>query len=178
MTLISTQALPNAAKALLRTPYNEAYAWFRVVVDGAISFGASAAFDHKICSRQQMAAHFALNTSPVPSLYHDAAGLGSHADAIGRLHAELGLKSRAAPGAKHIDCRTTMGRTMLKGRTGDIPCDVELSLSVYHGGRITVIAQVYHPLSEADRPVCPATAHSKDAPLFDDDQLYSLAELL
>ena len=62
------QALPNAAKALLRTPYNEAYAWFRVVVDGAISFGASAAFDHKICSRQRMAAHFALNTTPVPSL--------------------------------------------------------------------------------------------------------------
>ena len=171
-------ALPNAAKALLRTPYNEAYAWFRVCVDGAISFGASAAFDHKICSRQAMAAHFALNTTPVPSLYHDAAGLGSHADAIGRLHAELGLKSRAAPGAKHIDCRTTMGRTMLKGRTGDIPCDVELSLSVYHGGRITVIAQVYHPLSEADRPVCPATAHSKDAPLFDEDQLYTLAELI
>ena len=171
-------ALPNAAKALLRTPYNEAYAWFRVCVDGAISFGASAAFDHKICSRQAMAAHFSLNTSPVPSLYHDAAGLGSHADAIGRLHAELGLKSRAAPGAKHIDCRTTMGRTMLKGRTGDIPCDVELSLSVYHGGRITVIAQVYHPLSEADRPVCPATAHSKDAPLFDEDQLYTLAELI
>ena len=27
-------------------------------------------------------------------------------------------------------------------------------------------------------PVCPATAHSKDAPLFDEDQLYSLAELL
>ena len=171
-------ALPNAAKALLRTPYNEAYAWFRVCVDGAISFGASAAFDHKICSRQRMAAHFALNTTPVPSLYHDAAGLGSHADAIGRLHAELGLKSRAAPGAKHIDCRTTMGRTMLKGRTGDIPCDVELSLSVYHGGRITVIAQVYHPLSEADKPVCPATAHSKDAPLFDEDQLYTLAELI
>ena len=46
------------------------------------------------------------------------------------------------------------------------------------GGRITVIAHVYHPLSEADRPVCPATAHSKDAPLFDEDQLYSLAELL
>ena len=110
--------------------------------------------------------------------YHDAAGLGSHADAIGRLHAELGLRSRAAPGAKHIDCRTTMGRTMLKGRMGDIPCDVELSLSVYHGGRITVIAQVYHPLSEADRPVCPATAHSKDAPLFDEDQLYTLAELI
>ena len=171
-------ALPNAAKALLKGPYNEAYAWFRVCVDGAIRFGASAAFDHKICSRQAMAAHFALNTSPVPSLYHDAAGLGSHADAIGRLHAELGLKSRAAPGAKHIDCRTTMGRTMLKGRTGDIPCDVELSLSVYHGGRITVIAQVYHPLSEADRPVCPATAHSKDAPLFDEDQLYTLAELI
>ena len=171
-------ALPNAAKALLRGPYNEAYAWFRTCVDGAISFGASAAFDHKICSRQAMAAHFALNTTPVPSLYHDAAGLGSHADAIGRLHAELGLKSRAAPGAKHIDCRTTMGRTMLKGRMGDIPCDVELSLSVYHGGRITVIAQVYHPLSEADRPVCPATAHSKDAPLFDEDQLYTLAELI
>ena len=171
-------ALPNAAKALLKGPYNEAYAWYRVVVDGAIAFGASAAFDHKICSRQAMAAHFALNTSPVPSLYHDAAGLGSHADAIGRLHAELGLKLRAAPGAKHIDCRTTMGRTMLKGRTGDIPCDVELSLSVYHGGRITVIAQVYHPLSEADRPVCPATAHSKDAPLFDEDQLYTLAELI
>ena len=171
-------ALPNAAKALLKGPYNEAYAWYRVVVDGAIAFGASAAFDHKICSRQRMAAHFALNTTPVPSLYHDAAGLGSHADAIGRLHAELGLKSRAAPGAKHIDCRTTMGRTMLKGRTGDIPCDVELSLSVYHGGRITVIAQVYHPLSEADRPVCPATAHSKDAPLFDEDQLYTLAELI
>ena len=71
-----------------------------------------------------------------------------------------------------------MGRTMLKGRTGDVPCDVDLSLSVYHGGRITVIAQVYHPLSEADRPVCPATAHSKDAPLFDEDQLYSLAELI
>ena len=125
-----------------------------------------------------MAAHFSLNTTPVPSLYHDAPGLGSHADAIGRLHAELALKSRAAPGSKHIDCTTKMGRTMLKGRTGDIPCDVELSLSVYHGGRITVIAQVYHPLSEADRPVCPATAHSKDAPLFDEDQLYTLAELI
>ena len=171
-------ALPNAAKALLKGPYNEAYAWYRVVVDGAIAFGASAAFDHKICRRQQMAAHFALNTTPVPSLYHDAPGLGSHADAIGRLHSELALKSRAAPGSKHIDCTTKMGRTMLKGRTGDVPCDCEISLSVYHGGRITVIAQVYHPLSEADRPVCPATAHSKDAPLFDDDQLYSLAELL
>ena len=110
--------------------------------------------------------------------YHDAAGLGSHADAIGRLHAELALKSRAAPGSKHIDCTTKTGRTMLKGRMGDIPCDLDISLSVYHGGRITVIAQVYHPISEADRPVCPATAHSKDAPLFDDDQLYSLAELL
>ena len=61
-------ALPNAAKALLKGAYNEAYAWFRVVVDGAIAFGASAAFDHKICSRQAMAAHFALNTTPVPSL--------------------------------------------------------------------------------------------------------------
>ena len=41
-------ALPNAAKALLRTAYNETYVWFRVCVDGAISFGASAAFDHQI----------------------------------------------------------------------------------------------------------------------------------
>ena len=61
-------ALPQAARALLRGPYNETYAWFRVVVDGAIAFGASAAFDHKICSRQAMAAHFSLNTTPVPSL--------------------------------------------------------------------------------------------------------------
>ena len=60
-------ALPQAAKALLRTAYNETYVWFRVCVDGAISFGASAAFDHQICSRQAMAAHFSLNTTPVPS---------------------------------------------------------------------------------------------------------------
>ena len=169
-------------------------------VDGAISFGASAAFDHQICSRQQMAAHFALNTTPVPSLsaamqkpnavdatmctmaWADAtrliftgtttrrASAATRTPSVG-LHAELALKSRAAPGSKHIDCTTTTGRTMLKGRMGDIPCDLDISLSVYHGGRITVIAQVYHPLSEADRPVCPATAHSKDAPLFDEDQL-------
>ena len=71
-----------------------------------------------------------------------------------------------------------MGRTMLTRRPRDIQCDAERSRSVYHGGRITVIAQVYHPLSEADKPVCPATAHSKDAPLFDEDQLYTLAELI
>ena len=64
--------------------------WFRVCVDGAISFGASAAFDHQICSRQAMAAHFALNTTPVPSLYHavDAARrVGSMAGSKHRLRA-------------------------------------------------------------------------------------------
>ena len=61
-------ALPQAARALLRGPYNEAYVFSRVCVDGAIAFGASAAFDDKIRSRQEMAAHFSLNTTPVPSL--------------------------------------------------------------------------------------------------------------
>ena len=170
--------LPRAARALLRGPYNEAYAWFRVCVDGAIRFGATAVFEEKVRSRTEMAAHFALNTSPVPFLFHDAAGLAGHTSVIGRLYAELAAKARVHPGSMHIDCRATMGRTMLKGRTCDVPCDVELVLSCYAGGRATVIAQVYHPLSAADRPVCPATAHSADAPLFDENELFTIADLL
>ena len=47
--------LPRAARALLRGPYNEAYAWFRVCVDGAIRFGATAVFEEKVRSRTEMA---------------------------------------------------------------------------------------------------------------------------